>query len=105
VHVVTDRVPADWEGLLTPDQLTLAKLIGLERDEDLSVAATRVWRAVECLSRTGVPDSAAITLAESGRRDAWILLAAGEAKIATFPTYLHNERAPVVFTILTEGGS
>jgi hypothetical protein len=52
-----------------------------------------------------VPDSAAITLAESGRRDAWILLAAGEAKIATFPTYLHNERAPVVFTILTEGGS
>jgi enediyne polyketide synthase len=105
VHVVADRVPADWEGLLTPDQLTLAKLIGLERDEDLSVAATRVWRAVECLSRTGLPDSAAITLAESGRRDAWILLAAGEAKIATFPTYLHNERAPVVFTILTEGGS
>jgi enediyne polyketide synthase len=105
VHVVADRVPADWEQLLTPDQLTLAKLIGLEREEDLSVAATRVWRAVECLSRTGLPDTAAITLAEPGRRDAWVLLAAGQARIATFPTYLHNERAPVVFTILTEGGS
>jgi enediyne polyketide synthase len=104
VHVVIDRVPDDWERLLGPDQLTLAKLIGLERGEDLSIAATRVWRAAECLGRAGRPDAAALTLAESGR-DAWILLAAGEARIATFSTHLRDELAPVVFTILMEGGS
>jgi enediyne polyketide synthase len=105
VHVVVDRVPADWQLLLKPDQLSLARQIGVERGEDLSVAATRVWRAVECLDRAGLADrAAAITLAES-RRDAWIVLAAGDAKIATFPTYLHNEVAPVVLTILMEGGS
>ncbi len=104
VHVVVDRVPADWEGLLSPDQFTLAKLIGLERGEDLSVAATRVWRAAECLGRAGLSDTAPITLAET-RRDAWVLLAAGETRIATFPTYLRNELAPVVLTILMEGGS
>jgi enediyne polyketide synthase len=104
VHVVADRVPADWEGLLSPDQFTLAKLIGLERGEDLSVAATRVWRTAECLGRTGRSDPAAITLAES-RGDAWVVLAAGEARIATFPTHLRNELAPVVLTILMEGGS
>ena len=53
VHVVIDRVPDDWERLLGPDQLTLAKLIGLEGGEDLSIAATRVWRAAECLGRGG----------------------------------------------------
>jgi enediyne polyketide synthase len=105
VHVVVDRVPADWQLLLKPDQLSLAKQIGLDRGEDLSVAATRVWRAMECLDRAGLPDqAAAITLAEA-RRDAWVVLAAGDVKIATFPTYLHNEVAPVVLTILMEGGS
>jgi len=104
VHVVTDRVPADWQRLLTPDQLTLAQQIGLDREEDLSVAATRVWRAAECLDRAGLSDKGAITLAES-RRDGWMVLAAGDAKIATFSTYLRNEAAPVVLTILMEGGS
>jgi enediyne polyketide synthase len=104
VHLVVDRVPEDWQRLLGPDRLTLVQQIALARGEDLSVAASRVWRAAECLDRAGLSDKAAITLAET-RRDAWIRLAAGDAKIASFSTYLRNEVAPVVLTILMEGGS
>jgi enediyne polyketide synthase len=103
VHVVVDRASAEWHGVLGPDLVGLAKIIGLEHGEDLSVAATRVWRAMECSRKAGRSDASAMAL-EEPRRDGWVLLATGDAKIASFSTYLSNEAAPVVFTILLEGG-
>jgi enediyne polyketide synthase len=103
VRVVVDRVSADWRRTLGPDLLGLAKIIGLERSEDLSVAATRVWRATECARKAGRSETGAMALAEPGR-DGWVVLALGDAKIATFSTHLSNEATPVVFTIFMEGG-
>jgi enediyne polyketide synthase len=78
--------------------------VAKERGEDLAVAATRVWGAIECLRKVGHALPGPITLTES-RPDGWVLLGAGLAQIATFPTRLRGGTDPVVFTILTEGGS
>ena len=122
VQLVPDRTNTDWRLLLAGDQLTLAELIECEHAEPFPVAATRVWGAVECLRKIGRADTGPITLAES-RTDGWVLLRAGQARVATFATALRyiepeargvrgvvppradTEAAPAVFTILAEGDS
>jgi enediyne polyketide synthase len=121
VELITDRTEADWQLLLSAEQLTLAGLIRLECGEDLSVSATRVWGAVECLNKLGRPASGPIVLARC-RSDGWAVLDAGDARLATFHTRVRNEATAVsaspgsvisgqpsadhavIFTILTEGG-
>jgi len=101
---VGERPVEDWQALLGAEHFALAKLVRRERGEELSVAATRVWGAIECLSKIGRAVAGPITLAES-RLDGWVLLRAGQAQIATFPAHLRDRTNPVVFTILTEGSS
>jgi enediyne polyketide synthase len=103
VEVASARSDDDWSGLLGSDGLALAKLVAKERDEDVSVAATRVWGAVECLRKTGHASVGSLTLTEP-RSDRWVVLRAGSARIATFPTALRDVDEPVVFSMLTEGG-
>ena len=103
-EVVRERTPEDWQALLGAGQFALADLIRRELGEELSLAATRVWGAVECLRKTGRALTGPITLAHQGP-SGWVLLHSGQAKIATFSTHLRNEPDPVVFTILTEGVS
>ena len=102
VQAVSGRAAGDWRLLLGEEQLALAELIGRERGEELPVAATRVWGALECLRKAGRAVAGPITLAEA-RPDNWVLLRSADAQIATFVTHLRDEAAPVVFTILMEG--
>jgi enediyne polyketide synthase len=102
-EAVSDRTADDWRALLDAEQFALAELIQRERGEELSVAATRVWGAVECLRKTGRALAGPVTLANGGPVG-WVLLHSGQAKIATFSARLRDEPDPVVFTILTEGG-
>jgi enediyne polyketide synthase len=101
VETVRSRSPRDWEGLLGPAQFPLAELVGREHGEELPVAATRVWGAVECLRKTGRALPGPVTL-EPGGSDGWVLLRSGQARIATFRTSVRDVPHPVVFTILTE---
>lgn len=101
VEQVTERDVADWQGLLGPGPLELARLISRERGERLSASATRVWGAVECLRKVGRAAAEPITLAEPGT-DRWVLLRSGNAQIATFLTSLQEMTEPVVFTTLTQ---
>ncbi len=94
--------PGQWRALLGPELMALAGLIERERGEPLPVAATRVWSAAECLRETGWSGAAPLTLARS-RTDGWVVLACGQARIASFPTHLRGGPDPVTFTILTEG--
>jgi enediyne polyketide synthase len=102
VETVRQRTAADWEGLLGPGPLALAQLTQRERGEDLSVAATRVWSAVESLRKTGRVLPGSLTLDPAGR-DGWVIFTAGRSKIATFATRVRSEPAPVIFAIQTEG--
>jgi len=100
VEVAVDRSAEDWAGLLGADQFALARLLAEEGAESLSVAATRVWGAVECLRKNGRARIEPVTVGEP-RSDRWVLLRSGTARIATFPTALNGLDDPVVFTMLT----
>jgi enediyne polyketide synthase len=104
VEKVSERLTEDWQGLLTAEQFALAELIQRERGEQPSVAATRVWSAVECLRKAGRTLSGAVTLATAapGVPAGWVLLESGAAKIATFVTSVLDQPDLVIFTILTE---
>jgi enediyne polyketide synthase len=103
VEVVTSRSEQDWADLLGREPFALAQLIASERGEELSLAATRVWGAVECLRKVGRARIEAITVDEP-RADRWVSMRAGTARITTFPTTVRDVEDPVVFTMLTEGG-
>jgi enediyne polyketide synthase len=105
VERIAERTIEDWRGLLTTEQFALAELIQREREEAPSVAATRVWSAVECLRKAGRTLSGPITLATPAGQQSpggWVLLQSGAAKIATFVTSVLDQPDRVVFTILTE---
>lgn len=104
VEAVRDRTVEDWRALLGAEQFALAELIQRELGEELSVAATRAWGAVECLRKTGRVLAGPVTLARQGPAG-WVLLHSGQAKIAAFSTRLRDEPDPVVFALLTEGDS
>ena len=111
VEAVTPRSAQEWSGLLGARGLALARLLAREQGEDLSLAATRVWGAVECLRKNGraVTD---LTLVPGGAGsaktpadlDRWAALRSGDVRLASFPTALRGIAGPVVFTLLTESG-
>jgi enediyne polyketide synthase len=103
VQVVADRMLTDWELLLGSEQLKLAQMVGLECGEELSVAATRVWAAIECRRKVGCAVTGPITLAGCGP-DGWVDFRVGTALASSFQAQLCGEISPAVFTILTEGG-
>jgi enediyne polyketide synthase len=102
VEVVTTRSEQDWSDLLGSEQYGLAQLIAAERGEELSLAATRVWGAVESLRKVGRARIESLTVGERGD-DRWVNLRSGKARIATFCTTVRDIKDPVVFTMLTEG--
>ncbi|HST49792.1 SDR family NAD(P)-dependent oxidoreductase [Jatrophihabitans sp.] len=104
VEVVTGRSDQDWADLLGPEPFALAQLLSAERGEEFSLAATRVWGAVECLRKVGRARIEPITVGEPGT-DRWVTLRAGTARIATFCTTVRDVAEPVVFTMLAEDGN
>ncbi|HEY2577501.1 MAG TPA: type I polyketide synthase [Streptosporangiaceae bacterium] len=100
VETVHERTAEGWRGLLAA-QFPLAELIQRERGEDLPLAATRVWGAVECLRKLGWALTGPVTLATGGTAG-WVFLQAGTVKIASFCTFLRDQAEPVIFTVLIE---
>ncbi|MEU5046635.1 type I polyketide synthase [Streptomyces griseorubiginosus] len=101
VEEAVDRPAQEWTDLLGTEGFALAEHIARERGEDLSVAATRVWGAQECLRKSGHARAHLVEVSEptTGR---WVILHSGAARIATFPTTLHGRTVPAVFTMLTQ---
>jgi enediyne polyketide synthase len=119
-RAVQERPRQDWRTLLGADHFEVAELIRRDRGEPLSVAATRVWAAAECLRQAGRAGQAGRTgqagrAGQAGRDhrapvivarshpDGWVRLGSGPAQITTFPARVRDVAHPVVFTILTEG--
>lgn len=105
VQPAQTRSEPEWAGLLGPDCLALAQLLAAEHGEELSLAATRVWGAVECLRKSGRAVAGLTTGDAGGGPDRWIVLRSGNARVATFPTALKEVEEPVVFALMTEGNN
>jgi len=91
-----ERSAQDWRALFGRGQFDLAKRIGRQTNEPLSVAATRVHAAAQHL-----PPDAEMTPTRV-RPDGWVQLACGDALITTFAARLRDVPGPVVFTIATQ---
>jgi enediyne polyketide synthase len=102
VELAAQRTAEEWEGLIGPDGLALARLLAREQGEDVSIAATRVWGAVESLRKNGHTRTELV--AEPNAPHGWAVLRSGQARITTFATALQGVGDPVVFTVLAEGG-
>jgi enediyne polyketide synthase len=110
VETADNRTEGEWADLLGADGLALARLLSRERGEDLSLAATRVWGAVESLRKIGYARAELVVAAaaddagsDGAVPDGWVVLRSGAARIATFSTRLLAVTKPVVFTMLAEG--
>ncbi|GAB3463384.1 type I polyketide synthase [Actinophytocola sediminis] len=99
IEVVAERDRADWTVLLGEQQGAVCDLVAAEANESASVAATRIWSALECLRKAGVT-SQALTL-DRIDDEGWVLLSDGDARIATWVTTLNDIADPVVFAVLS----
>ncbi|MFU8852197.1 type I polyketide synthase [Micromonospora sp. SL1-18] len=100
VEQVVPRSTIDWADLLG-NHGRLTDLIVAERGDPYDVAATRVWCAIECVQKAGRSLGGPLTL-EPRKRDGWVVMSAGDLRIATFLTSLRDADRPVVFAVLTE---
>ncbi|MBS2550804.1 SDR family NAD(P)-dependent oxidoreductase [Catenulispora sp. NL8] len=101
VEVAATRRMSEWTDLLGADGAALAGLIAAERNEDYSVAATRVWGAIECLRKAGLarPDLTADTVEGVPGSGPWAALRGGGRRIASFLTTVRDVGEPLVFTV------
>ncbi|MGY4997361.1 SDR family NAD(P)-dependent oxidoreductase [Streptomyces sp. 900105245] len=99
IEAVSMRSADEWRGLLG-EHAAVAELVARETGEAPDTAATRAWGAVECLRKAGIMAGAPLTVLPR-RKDAWVVFAAGDLRIATFVTALRDALEPAVFAFLT----
>jgi len=100
---VVARTEAEWRGLLGDDQFALAQRIGRERTEAVDASATRLWSAIECLRKTGLPAIGPLVI-ESLSDDGWVLLRAGGLTIATGLSSVKGLDNPLVLAVAVSAG-
>ena len=100
VEPAAERTEDDWAGLLGESQIALRDLLATEMSESASVAATRVWCAMECLRKSGVTADA-LTL-DRIDEEGWLSLSDGNVRIATWVTTVNDAPDPVVFAVLSD---
>jgi len=99
VEPVEVRSDEAWRALLGDDRHGLAGVVAREMEEEPTVAATRVWTAVECLKKSGARSDAPLVLVGSPMKG-WVLLASGERRMATFAASVRGAETPLVFAVL-----
>jgi enediyne polyketide synthase len=98
VETVVHRTAEDWAGLLGDGLSRVRDLVVRDSGEDADVASTRVWSALECLRKIGTT-TRDLTV-ERVEQNGWVVLSAGNARIATWVTTLNDLDTPVVFAVL-----
>jgi enediyne polyketide synthase len=101
VEVAQPRTLQEWTDLLGTEGAALATLLATERNEDYSVAATRVWGAIECLSKSGQAqrDLTLDTVEGVPGSGPWAALRGGGRRFASFVTTVRGLGEPLVFTV------
>ncbi len=94
---VIERPVSGWHDLLGANWLELADVIARTHDEDLSVSATRMWTAMECLKKAGVPMA---SLSFRSEASGWIVLENPSTKIVSYSTRVQRSRDTLCLAIL-----
>ncbi len=98
VEVVAHRTDDDWAGLLGDGLGRVRDLMVAETGEGADTAGTRLWSALECLRKTG--NTTRLLTVDRVSPDGWVVLSAGDARIATWVTTFNDLSSPVVFAVL-----
>jgi enediyne polyketide synthase len=98
---VRDRPDHVWRDLLGLERWTLAKLIASQAHEDLQTSATRVWMAVESLTKAEAPQDAPLEFRSSPQdKQGWVSLAAPGVTIATSIIQSRHDQTPMGVAVL-----
>jgi enediyne polyketide synthase len=98
LEAVVPRSDEVWRELLGEERFKLAEQISREKSGGLDTAATRLWTAIECLKKAGLPVGAPLTL-ESSTADGWVLLRSGALAIATCAVAAANVKTVLVAAV------
>jgi enediyne polyketide synthase len=98
---VVARTDAAWRDLLGPERFKLASRIS--SGQDLDGAATRLWNAIECLKKAGLPADAPLVL-DSTTPDGWVLLRSGSLTIASCLASVRGTKAPLAVAVAFNSG-
>ena len=104
---VIDRTFSEWLGLLGENRFALASQVAKNLNEPMSVAATRIWTASECLTKVGTITDAPLCL-DSSNGTGWLLLSSGRCKIASYAMQIRDNSEKLVLSVVTQpvpGGS
>ncbi|MCX7112683.1 MAG: type I polyketide synthase [Proteobacteria bacterium] len=96
-RVVTRPEPV-WHDLLGEERHSLATLIAQLDGGSIDVAATRVWAAIECLKKSGLPPNVPLTLQADDAE--WVLFGAGKTIIATYRADVDDFPPARIFAVL-----
>ncbi|HEV7452506.1 MAG TPA: SDR family NAD(P)-dependent oxidoreductase [Pseudonocardiaceae bacterium] len=99
-EAVADRPSEEWRRLLGPELYGLVAQVQAPCAELESTVATRVWTALECLSKIGHPPTAPLVI--GGVYDGgWVVLRGGDSLIASTLVSVAGVPATVAVAILT----
>ncbi len=101
IETVIERTEEEWSELLSEADRDLAAVVTLEAKQDISVSATRVWTARECLKKAGRPSGCPLVLAQALPEN-WVLFKSGQVTIASLATTMRDFADPVAIAILVE---
>jgi enediyne polyketide synthase len=99
LETVAERSESDWRDVLGAERFELAAFIARTSGETLASAAIRVWSALECLKKAGLPWNAPL-ICETVETDGWIVLGSGSLAVATYPARLTDGRTLGVAVLL-----
>ncbi|SCL71425.1 enediyne polyketide synthase [Micromonospora citrea] len=99
---VTARAP-DVRRDLAGRHASLAALLVAEVGDPPDLAATRVWCATECLQKAGRPEGR-LSLLPGAVPDGWVVLDAGDVRVATRAVAVAGAAAPTVVAVLAGSG-
>jgi enediyne polyketide synthase len=101
VETVASRSHTAWQDLLHADRYRLAELLAVRGNEDRDTAATRVWAAAECLTKSGRGFDTPL-LFESRTEDDWVVLSAGTLRLATWVAPVRGTERKLAFAVCLE---
>jgi enediyne polyketide synthase len=102
LEFVVPRSDVVWRDLLGADRFKLVSKISAGKSLDES--ATRLWNAVECLKKAGLPADAPLVL-DSTADDGWAVFRAGSLKIATWIASIRGAKSALSVAVAFDAAS